>query len=82
MSLKQAATRVEETQYEIFRDTARNIGTTPSDALRMFIYAFNEHRGFPYEVRTMKPIVEPFETEEDATRFATDVSMEVLHAQR
>lgn len=82
MGMRQTATRVDEEQYELFKATTRDIGTTPADALRMFIYAFNEHRGFPYEVRTSKPIVEPFNNEKDATRFATSLSMGVLNATR
>lgn len=82
MGMRQTATRVDEEQYELFKATTRDIGTTPADALRMFIYAFNEHRGFPYEVRTSKPIVEPFDNERDATRFATSLSMEVIDATR
>lgn len=82
MGMRQTATRVDDEQYELFKATTRSIGTTPADALRMFIYAFNEHRGFPYEVRTSKPVVEPFDSEEDATRFATSLSMGVLNAAR
>lgn len=82
MALKQAATRVDEAQYELFRATAQSLGTTPADVLRMFIYAFNEYRGFPYEVRTTRPVVEALETEQDATRFATALSMEALYATR
>ncbi|EEJ54623.1 type II toxin-antitoxin system RelB/DinJ family antitoxin [Mobiluncus mulieris] len=83
MPLKQAVTRVEEQQYELFRRTTRELGTTPADALRMFIYAFNSHRGFPYEVRSLQPVdVEPFTNEADATRFATTLSLEAINAQR
>ncbi|MBM6698965.1 hypothetical protein H7U32_01205 [Bifidobacterium pullorum subsp. saeculare] len=31
--------------------TARRLGTTSADALRMFITTFNEEGGFPYPVR-------------------------------
>lgn len=82
MALKQAATRVDADQYDIFRATARSIGTTPADALRMFIYAFNEHRGFPYEVRTARPVAEALETEEEATRFSTALSLGALDEAR
>ncbi|CAM2818623.1 type II toxin-antitoxin system RelB/DinJ family antitoxin [Actinomyces slackii] len=80
MALKQATTRIEDDEYELFRATTRALGTTPADALRMFIYAFNEHRGFPYDVRTSKPTLEAFETEEDATRFATELALGVADA--
>ena len=76
--MKQAATRVEDREYELFQQTAANIGTTTSDALRMFIYAFNDHHGFPYPVQSRRMQVEAFETEDEATRFATDLAMEMV----
>ena len=76
--MKQAATRVEDKEYEIFQRTAANIGTTTSDALRMFIYAFNDHHGFPYPVQSRRMQVEAFETEEEAADFATDLAMEMM----
>ncbi|MBQ9058346.1 MAG: hypothetical protein IJ125_04100 [Atopobiaceae bacterium] len=80
--MRQATTRVEDAEYELFQQTAANIGTTTSDALRMFIYAFNDHHGFPYPVRSKRMKVEAFETEEDATRFATDLALEMLDEAR
>ena len=77
MALKQAATRIDAEQYELFKATTRQLGTTPSDAIRMFIYSFNDCGGFPYEVRTTRP-----ETERDATRFATALSLGVLDEAR
>ena len=76
--MKQAVTRVEDKEYDLFQETAANIGTTTADALRMFIYAFNDHHGFPYAVQSRRMQVEAFETEEEATRFATDYAMEAL----
>lgn len=58
--------------------TAANIGTTTSDVLQMFIYAFNDHHGFHYPVQSRRMQVEAFETEENATRFATDLAMEAF----
>ncbi|MDR0908597.1 MAG: hypothetical protein LBM77_02415 [Spirochaetaceae bacterium] len=52
MSTVQVATRIDETQNRIFRETTSRLGTTPADALRMFVSAFNEHHGFPYAVQT------------------------------
>ena len=51
MGTKQLATRVDEEQEREFRENTRRLGTTPADAIRMFVAAFNECRGFPYEVR-------------------------------
>lgn len=76
--MKQATTRVDDLEYELFQRTATNIGTTTSDALRMFIYAFNDHHGFPYLVQSKRMLVEAFDTEEEATKFATDFAMEAL----
>ena len=68
----QLATRVEDEQGILFRETARKLGTTPSDALRMFVAAFNAHQGFPYDVRlSTRPAAEPFASEEEATEFTT-----------
>ena len=75
--MKQAVTRVEDSEYETFQKTASSLGTTPADVLRMFIYAFNYHHGFPYAVQSRRMQVEAFETEE-ATEFATDLATEIL----
>ena len=76
--MKQAVTRIEDSEYELFQRTASNIGTTTSDALRMFIYAFNDHHGFPYPVQSKRMQVEAFQTEEEATSFATDLAFTKL----
>lgn len=79
----QLATRVDEEQGALFKETARRLGTTPSDALRMFVCAFNNNKGFPYDVRLDEgPRVEAFTSEEDATRFATSLSRGVLDETR
>lgn len=76
--MKQAATRIDDKEYELFQTTAANIGTTTADALRMFIYAFNDHHGFPYPVRSKRMEIEAFDSEEEATRFASDLAMEIV----
>ncbi len=76
--MKQAATRIEDSEYELFQKTAANIGTTTADVLRMFIYSFNDHHGFPYPVQSRRMEVQAFETEEEATRFATDLAQEAM----
>ena len=80
--MMQASTRVEDDEYATFRETATSLGTTPSDVLRMFIYAFNDHHGFPYPVQSLRMSVEPFETEEEATVFATQLALEAIDAAR
>ena len=54
--MRQAATRVEDKEYELFLKTAASIGTTAADALRMFIYAFNDYHGFPYPVQSQQDL--------------------------
>ena len=76
--MKQAATRIDDQEYELFQKTAANIGTTTADALRMFIYAFNDYHGFPYPVQSRRMQIEAFETEEEAIRFATDLAKEAI----
>ena len=76
--MRQAATRVEDKEYELFLKTAASIGTTAADALRMFIYAFNDYHGFPYPVQSRRMMVEAFDSEEEATRFATELAMETI----
>lgn len=76
--MKQATTRIEDNEYELFQKTADSLGTTTADVLRMFIYAFNDHHGFPYEVKSQRMIVEAFNNEEEADDFITDLSMKEI----
>ena len=76
--MKQAATRIDDREYELFQATAANIGTTTADALRMFIYAFNDHHGFPYPLRSRRMEIQAFDSEEEPTRFASDLAMEIV----
>lgn len=80
----QITTQTSNEQARRFQEITSALGTTPSDALRMFIAAFNERRGFPYEVRTNldSPAVEPFTSEADADEFATNMAMEMINAAR
>jgi DNA-damage-inducible protein J len=77
MNTVQLATRVDRSQDKLFRETARRLGTTPADAMRVFVAAFNQHRGFPFDVR-MRPDVEPFRTEEEALDFVDREAMRML----
>ena len=78
---KQLATRVAEEEERRFREITRAIGTTPSDALRMFISQFNLVGGFPYTPRIQPVEVEAFDTEEDAAQFATHLARKMIDAQ-
>ena len=81
MDTVQLATRVDKTQDQLFRETTRRLGTTPADAMRVFVAAFNQHRGFPFDVR-LAADVEPFATEDEATDFATRTSWRMLDETR
>ncbi len=78
----QLATRVDETQARIFKETTRKLGTTPADAMRMFICSFNAHQGFPYDVRLSSPVVEAFESEGEAAEFAEYLAQEMINDAR
>lgn len=74
----QLATRVDDYEAERFRETARLLGTTPSDAMRIFIAAFNAHGGFPFEVRLSEPKVEAFTSEQEAAGFSDRLAMRMM----
>jgi len=81
MRTVQIATRVDEQQSRKFKEIATSLGTSPSDALRMFIAAFVSEGGFPYQLK-VKRTVEAFDSEEEATEFATRLSGRVLDETR
>lgn len=74
MGTVQLATRIDESQNQVFRETTKRLGITPADAMRVFVAAFNLNRGFPFDVRLVDE-PEPFENEEDAMDFASRMSM-------
>lgn len=79
MSTVQVAVRLDSEQNELFRSLTRQLGTTPADALRMFVYAFNATGGFPYNVRVnSQPRSEPFETEQEALDFSARMTTRLL----
>lgn len=70
--LRPRAVRLDSEQNDLSRSLTKQLGTTPADALRMFVYAFNAAGGFPYSVRVnSKNPVEPFESEQEAIDFTT-----------
>jgi DNA-damage-inducible protein J len=82
MSAVQIATRVDEEQGKKFRAITAALGTTPADALRMFIVTFNARGGFPYETRLDSQEIEAFATESEATEFATRLSKRIISETR
>ncbi|MDR1427256.1 MAG: translation repressor RelB [Bifidobacteriaceae bacterium] len=81
MDTVQLATRVEREQDRRFREITRRLGTTPADAMRVFIAAFNQRGGFPFDVR-LNAVVEPFRTEEDALDFVDRQAVELFDETR
>jgi DNA-damage-inducible protein J len=81
MATVQIATRVDEQQSRKFRELTQALGTTPSDALRMFIAAFNSEGGFPYDLK-VKQSIEAFDNEDEATYFATRISRRIIDEAR
>ncbi len=43
------STKVSEVEKARFLETCDDIGTSPSNALRMFVSAFNKRGGFPFD---------------------------------
>jgi DNA-damage-inducible protein J len=41
--------KIKESEKKEFIQISENIGTTPSNAIRMFISAFNKRGGFPFD---------------------------------
>ena len=74
--MKQVVSRVDDLEYEKFKELTASLGTTASDVVRMFIYSFNDYGGFPYPVRKLK--AEPFKTEEEALDFVSARFKEAL----
>ena len=44
------STKVTDDEKRAFVELCHAIGTSPSNALRMFVTAFNRRRGFPFDV--------------------------------
>ena len=74
----QLATRVEDVEAARFRETTRLLGTTPADAMRIFVSAFNAHRGFPFDVRLPEPKVEAFASEQEAAEFSDRLALRMM----
>ena len=59
----------------MFRDITQRLGTTPADAIRISIAAFNDNRGFPSQVR-LAPDIEPFASEDEALDFVDRMAID------
>lgn len=47
--LEPISSRIPADEKTTFIEACEEIGTTPSNAIRMFIRAFNTYRGFPFD---------------------------------
>lgn len=43
------STKLRAEEKKLFVETCENIGTSPSNAIRMFVSAFNKRGGFPFD---------------------------------
>ena len=76
--MKQVVSRVEDAEYERFRELTASLGTTAADAVRIFVHSFNDYGGFPYPVRKREPLYVDFENDQEVADFADELAAEVL----
>ncbi len=75
----QLATKVDDEQGLLFEEIAERLGTTPSDALRAFVVAFNARQGFPFDICLREaPAYDASITEEEATELTTYAMMRAI----
>lgn len=48
-SMENLNVKIDAEDKRLFAKYAHEIGTTPSNAVRMFVRAFNEYEGFPFD---------------------------------
>lgn len=81
VAMEPMSTKVRADEKKLFVETCESIGTSPSNAIRMFVSAFNKRGGFPFDpsnpqglsAETLKAIEDaaagrvhgPYETVED-----------------
>ena len=51
-------TKIDPQEKEVFIETCESLGMTPSSAIKVFVRVFNEHGGFPFELRRGFPSTE------------------------
>ena len=47
--MEPVSTKLRAEEKRLFLETCESIGTSPSNALRMFVSAFNKRGGFPFD---------------------------------
>ena len=58
-------TKIDPQEKEVFIETCESLGMTPSSAIKVFVRVFNEHGGFPFELRRGFPSTETAGTTPD-----------------
>jgi DNA-damage-inducible protein J len=48
-AMKSISAKLRPDEKQTFIETCKSIGTSPSNAIRMFVSAFNERGGFPFD---------------------------------
>lgn len=48
-AMEPISSKLRHDEKQIFAEVCNNIGTTPSNAIRMFVSAFNRRGGFPFD---------------------------------
>jgi DNA-damage-inducible protein J len=76
MASVQIATRIDSKDKIEFENTAKNLGITPANAIKIFIAKFNAERGFPFEVK-QTPKVEAFQNEKEVMDFIEEIGGEM-----
>ncbi len=48
-TMESISTKLKPEEKKLFLETCEGIGTSPSNAIRMFVSAFNKRGGFPFD---------------------------------
>lgn len=76
--MKQVVSRVDDREFERFKELTASLGTTAADAVRIFVHSFNDYGGFPYPVRKRAQKFVDFEDDQAVADFADEMALEVL----
>ena len=77
MPSAQIIAKVDKLQKKQFERITRSIGTTPANALKMFIVKFNNTQGFPFDLRMEDQYIEELEDILDA-KIADEITQEMI----
>jgi len=77
MPSTQITAKVNKSQKTQFERITKSIGTTPANAIKMFIIKFNNMQGFPFDLRMQDPYIEELEDIIDA-KIADEITQEMI----